>query len=266
MNDKPETSLVEHQNSSILKSQQQPQSPIQIVKELTSAGVSMEDLKQMLTLQKEYEKNEAKKAFHLALAGFKSEDILIVKDKTVSFETSGGGVTSYCHASLGNIVKIAVPFMSNHGLSHRWEVEQKEARVFVTCILTHRLGHSEKVTMEASPDSSGKKNAIQQVSSTVTYLERYTFLAITGLAVEDMNDDDGAGFTVNSELEKAQESEKTLLPFYPDEFFEENKSKWKALILDGKSSPQHTINMLESRFTLTDKQKKEIEELNNADS
>lgn len=259
MNDKTETSLVKHQDSSILEAQQ-PQSPIEIVKELTAAGVSMEDLKQMLALQKEYEENEARKAFHLALADFKSEDILIVKDKTVSFEISGGGVTSYNHASLGNIVKIAVPFMSNHGLSHRWEIEQKDARVFVTCILTHRLGHSERVTLDAAPDSSGKKNAIQQVSSTVTYLERYTFLAITGLAVEDMNDDDGVGFTVAGELEKAQEPEQTLLPVYPDEKFDANIDLWKARFKEGSSNPEHIINMIGAKYTLTEKQLKDIKE------
>jgi len=260
MNDKTETSLVEQQDSSILELQQQSQSPIQVVKELTAAGVSMEDLKQMLALQKEYEANEARKAFHLALSDFKSEDILIVKDKTVSFEIQGGGTTSYDHASLGNIVKIAVPFMSKHGLSHRWEIEQKDARVFVTCILTHRLGHSEKVTLDASPDSSGKKNAIQQVSSTITYLERYTFLAITGLAVEDMNDDDGRGFTVAGQLEEAQESEQTLLPVYPDEKFEANIDLWKARFKEGSSNPEHIINMISAKYTLTEEQTKKIKE------
>lgn len=62
------------------------------------------------------------------------------------------------------------------------------------------------------------------------------------------------------------EPESIVLPAYSDEDFEENKPKWKALILSGKSNPEHTINMLESRFTLTGKQKKEIEGLTNADS
>jgi hypothetical protein len=49
------------------------------------------------------------------------------------------------------------------------------------------------VTMQAGKDESGKKNAIQQVASTNTYLQRYTFLAITGLATKGQ-DDDGAAF------------------------------------------------------------------------
>lgn len=82
--------------------------------------------------------------------------------------------------------------MSKHGLSHRWDVVQKDGQITVTCILTHKGGHSEKISMFAAPDDTGKKNSIQQVASTVTYLERYTFLSITGLAVEDQLDDDAA--------------------------------------------------------------------------
>ena len=93
--------------------------------------------------------------------------------------------------------------------------------------------------------------------------------ALKGIQVaEEVQDipmkDMGAADVVKTE--EVIEPEQTVLPIYSEADFEENKPKWKALILDGKTSPQHTINMLESRFTLTDKQKKEIEELNNADS
>jgi hypothetical protein len=41
-------------------------------------------------------------------------------------------------------------------------------------------------------DDSGNKNKIQQAGSTVTYLQRYTLLAVTGLSTQDQ-DDDGQG-------------------------------------------------------------------------
>jgi hypothetical protein len=49
--------------------------------------------------------------------------------------------------------------------------------------------------MTAGADASGSKNDIQAISSTVTYLQRYTLLAATGLtsAEMDQDDDDGAG-------------------------------------------------------------------------
>lgn len=63
----------------------------------------------------------------------------------------------------------------------------------VTCVLTHSRGHSERVWLQAARDDSGNKNSIQAVGSTVTYLQRYTLLAATGMAVQDQRDDDGAG-------------------------------------------------------------------------
>jgi hypothetical protein len=47
--------------------------------------------------------------------------------------------------------------------------------------------------MSGPHDQSGNKNAIQAIASTVTYLERHTAVAITGVAVSDEEDDDGAG-------------------------------------------------------------------------
>ena len=161
--------------------------------EMALQSGDMERLEKMLDLKERFDKEESRKQFTAALAEFKAEDMNIVKDRNVSFTTKAGDTTSYTHASLGNIVKLSVPIMSKHGLSHRWLTEQLDKGVIrVTCILTHKGGHSESTSLQAAPDDSGKKNNIQRVSSTITYLERYTYLAITGLAVEEQ-DDDGQG-------------------------------------------------------------------------
>ena len=156
-----------------------------------ASNADVDRLDKLLDLKERYDREEARKAFTDALAQFKGEDVQISKDKSVGYKNRDGTFTGYSHATLGNVVGTAVPHMSKHGLSHRWDVVQKDGMVTVTCILTHKGGHSESVSMFAAPDDSGKKNALQQVASTVTYLERYTFLSITGLAVEDMVDDDG---------------------------------------------------------------------------
>src|SRR6185437_5173035 len=82
------------------------------------------------------------------------------------------------------------PLLASVGISHHWDVsENDKGAISVTCALTHQLGHKETVTLSAPPDASGKKNAIQQKGSTITYLERYTFLALVGLATVDQDDD-----------------------------------------------------------------------------
>lgn len=162
--------------------------PMDLIAKGMDQGTAIEDMAKLFDLQLRYEENEAKKSFHAAVSAFKNEAITILKDKHVEFATSKGK-TEYDHARLGSICKVVIPSLSKHELSHRWSFVQDGAKVAVTCVLSHRLGHTETVTLEAGKDESGGKNSIQALASSISYLERYTFLAITGLAAEDQDDD-----------------------------------------------------------------------------
>jgi hypothetical protein len=162
---------------------------LSMIETMVSRGGDLSNLDRMLDLQIKWEANEARKAYVAAMAAFKAEPMEILKRKTVEFTTRDGDVTSYRHATLADVTDVVVPAMGKHGLSHRWDVNQDGGQIAVTCITTHALGHSESVAMTAAPDGSGKKNAIQQVASAVSYLQRYTLLAACGMATKDMDDD-----------------------------------------------------------------------------
>jgi len=154
-------------------------------------GASLEQIEKMMGLQERYEANEARKAYTDDMALAKRNPPTISKDKFVSFQTQKG-VTEYNHATLGNVVRNIIAWLAENHFSHAWRTEHIEGgRVAVTCTLTHARGHSESVTLEAGKDESGGKNSIQALGSAITYLQRYTLLAITGLATEEQ-DDDGA--------------------------------------------------------------------------
>jgi len=162
--------------------------PMTLIDRALQSNASIDQMQQLFELQLRYEANEAKKAYHAAVADFKAESIVIIKDKQVRFETQKGK-TEYKHATLGSIILLVVPILSKYGLSHSWSTEQVEGAIKVTCHLTHAQGHSTSVSLSTGKDESGGKNSIQAVGSTVSYLERYTFLAITGLASQDQDDD-----------------------------------------------------------------------------
>jgi hypothetical protein len=150
-------------------------------------------LEQLLAVKERWEANEARKAFVGALAEFKANPPELIKNQHVKFSNKAGGVTEYHHATLDQVSVHIGKALSEHGLSHRWDVKQVDGGMIrVTCVLTHCLGHSESVSMEASRDDSGSKNNIQALGSAVTYLQRYTLLAATGMAVKGQ-DNDGAG-------------------------------------------------------------------------
>jgi hypothetical protein len=156
-------------------------------------GASLEQVEKMMELQERWEANEARKAYVAAMAEFKRNPPEIFKRKAVEFTTRDGDTTSYKHATLGDVTSAVIDGLAQHGISHRWDTKQEGGRIIVTCILTHSLGHSESTSLEGAPDASGKKNGIQQVASTITYLQRYTLLSASGLAAKDVADDDGAG-------------------------------------------------------------------------
>lgn len=149
------------------------------------------EMRELLAMRKEFLDEEARKAFVAAMADFKAEagGITIAKSKRVSFQTSKGK-TEYDHAELHNITRALVPIMAKYGLSHRWIPDQSKG-ISITCVLSHRDGHSESVSMSGPPDDSGGKNSIQAIASTKSYLERYTLLAATGMATGGEIDRDG---------------------------------------------------------------------------
>lgn len=149
-------------------------------------GASMEQLEKLMDMQERWEANEARKEYVAALNAFKADPPTVKKNKAASF---GGGKTAYEYADLAQVANLIAPALSKYGLSHSWQINQTEANITVTCTLTHVMGHRESVSLSAQADTSGSKNAIQAIASTVTYLERYTLLAITGLAVEGMDND-----------------------------------------------------------------------------
>lgn len=167
-----------------------PATPMAMIGHALASGASVETMERLLALQERYEANEARKSFVEALAAFKANPPAILRNRHVEFETRTGGKTSYSHATLDNVCDAIGASLASHGLSWRWETEHLDQGVIrVMCIITHIGGHSERTALQASPDASGGKNPVQAVGSTVTYLQRYTLLAATGIAVQGQDDD-----------------------------------------------------------------------------
>lgn len=168
-------------------------------------GMDVSKLKELLDVQERWEAIEAKKAYTQAMAAFKENPPEILKDKKVHYETSKGS-TDYKHATLHNVTSKINSELSKHGLTASWLTSQDNGFIKVTCKITHIMGHSEETCLSAPPDNTGSKNAIQAIASTVTYLERYTLLALTGLATADQ-DDDGAAASKPKETPKDKQNE-----------------------------------------------------------
>ncbi len=167
-------------------------SPLNYANQFLQSGGDLANLEKMMELQERHEANEARKAYHLAMTEFKKDPPKIMKSKHVDYTTKSGTRTQYDHADLACITETINSAFSQHGLSASWKHNQENGGISVICTISHVLGHSESTTLSSPPDTSGGKNSIQAIGSTITYLQRYTFLALIGLAAHDQ-DDDGKG-------------------------------------------------------------------------
>ena len=218
--------------------------PPQMLALAVERGADISQLEKLMDLQERWEAGEAKKAFVSAMSEFKASPPKINKNRSVEF-----GTTKYKHASLGHVCDQIGGGLGVVGISYRWLTTQDDKGVIrVTCILTHQRGHSEETALRSNPDQSGGKNSIQAIGSTVTYLQRYTLLAATGMATDEQ-DDDGA----NSE-----QSAEASASHYPDGDFKKNFPRWKAGIQAGNLTLETLIKNTNTKGGLTDSQLEQV--------
>lgn len=167
------------------------QTPAQLLALAISKDLDIEKLERLMELQERWEVKQAKSAFYEATTEFQSICPEIKKTKTVNYTTSKGK-TEYKYAPLPEIIAQIKNPLKKCGLSFRWEQEDTENLIKITCIVTHISGHSESTYLSGVFDETGSKNLIQARGSTVTYLQRYTLIPALGLSSAD-TDDDGRG-------------------------------------------------------------------------
>jgi len=161
--------------------------PMGLLQMAVESNADLDRLEKLMGMQERWEGNQARKEYIKALSEFKKSPPEIRKDKKNDQYNSW-------YTSIGGLVNSAAYELSKHGIKHSWDTTQKDGVITITCTLTHVMGHSESTSMSGPPDDSGKKNTLQQIKSTKTYLKIATFEDITGLVSSEGNtDDDGNG-------------------------------------------------------------------------
>lgn len=174
--------VIEHDQTSVTPLPQPVRAvtPMDMIDRALVSGAAPETLERLLALQERWEAGQARKAFDAAIAEAKAEIPIVAKNAT--------GHNSKRYADFAAYAAALKPILAKHGLSYRFRTDQSD-KIMVTCILSHRDGHSEESSLSGPADASGSKNAIQAIGSTLTYLQRYTLVQALGLAAGD--DDDG---------------------------------------------------------------------------
>lgn len=154
--------------------------PLEMLDRALSSNADPDTLAKLMALQERWQANQARMAFDEAISNAKAEIKPVIRNAK--------GHNDKRYADFAAIASAVDPIITKFGLSYRFKTQQSD-RISVTCVLSHKEGHFEETTLAGPPDTSGSKNAIQAIGSTLTYLQRYSLTQALGLAAT--NDDDG---------------------------------------------------------------------------
>ncbi len=169
-------------------------------------SISVEKLERLFDLSERARTAQAKQAFASAFAALQPElPTIDRKNRIVVYREAdrkkqGGPIEgvdvpqqSTPYATIETIIESIRQPLARHGFSIRFEHATVNGLIGTTAILTHRDGHAERA--EVPPlqhDSSGSKNNVQAVGSSLTYGRRYALLALLAIvshAPQDADDD-----------------------------------------------------------------------------
>lgn len=140
----------------------------------------IEKLGQILDFQERIINRQAMEAFNASLAEMQSE---------LPAVTERGKAHNTKYATFEDINDTARPYMSKHGFGMSFRVKSGQGAIEITGILMHKMGHREETTLVLPADTSGSKNNVQAVGSSVSYGKRYVMCAMLNIATRGEDDD-----------------------------------------------------------------------------
>ena len=174
-----------------------PATPMEMLARALQMQSSPEVLEKLLALQERWERNENRKAFDQAMIKAAAEFEPVVKRNRASY---GTGKANYEYEDLAMIEQAVKPALNKYGIFYRHRPKVEANVIIVTCVLYGHGYRDEDCSLPAPADSSGSKNPVQAIGSTVTYLQRYTLRMALGLA--PIKDDDAE--PISSGLNEAE--------------------------------------------------------------
>lgn len=195
---------------------------VPLLRDAMQPGTSPEHLRELLAVRREWEADEARKAFNLAVSEFQRRAPIIEKaDKAYDKQ----------YARLDRIWREIRPLAGELGLSVTWQIcELKDGMCHIEGQLRHEKGHGERLVYDCplpalikTRDGKDAQNAAQQMGSASTYAKRYALCSALGIVTGDDDDGHRAG-TRFVTAEQAREITDLLeacrgLPNFPEPVF-----------------------------------------------
>lgn len=148
--------------------------------------VDIDKMERLLEMQERIMERNARSAYAADLARMQPE-LPVIAERGGIKDRSGRVQSTY--ALWEDINEAIKPVLAKHGFALSFRTGQDEGRITVTGVLSHREGHSEETTMHLPIDTSGSKNSVQAVGSSISYGKRYTAGALLNITSRGEDDD-----------------------------------------------------------------------------
>lgn len=150
-------------------------------------NVNVEKMHGLLDVQERMMNKQAEIEFNAAFAEMQSEIPRITKDGSIKIS----GKVQSTYATYDQIDASIRPLLVKYGFGLRFnsEIVPDGKSVIITGTLSHRSGHSITDRIPLGFETSGSKNNVQAVGSTISYGKRYLVSMLLNLVFEGEDDD-----------------------------------------------------------------------------
>lgn len=174
--------IVERQESAPAVANQESATILQVIQRAAAdPACDIEKMERLMAMHERMQAANASAAFNAAMAEMQCDL------PSIAERAKGHGSIKY--ATLEDINDVVKPIMQRYGFAVSFKVSHAQAGISVTGILMHKAGHREETTILLPSDTSGSKNAVQAVGSSVSYGKRYVMCAMLNITTRGEDDD-----------------------------------------------------------------------------
>lgn len=159
---------------------------IQVIERAASnPQVDIEKMERLLAMQERVMKRNAEMDFNAALAEMQA-NMPVISERG---EIKVGDTVRSRYATFEDINEAIKPILQTNGFAISFRTSVTNNTVTVTGVLAHRSGHSIETSLPLATDTSGSKNAVQAIGSSVQYGKRYVMCALLNITSRGEDDD-----------------------------------------------------------------------------
>ena len=206
---------------------------------MTDSNVDLEKMEKIMEMVERHEDKLAFKAYNRDMALMQGEIPEIKFDSKIK---DAQGKTRSEYASYEGIMKIVQPILSKFGFSASFNPKAENNELTVDCMISHKEGHIEKSSLTLPFDTSGSKNSVQSIGSSISYAKRYALCLKLNIAT---GGEDNDGNTIDPDVRPPEVLHKMI---FNSKNEDELKVMWSGLSSKEQELMTRAVNVRKKEF------------------